>query len=123
MAKVFLKQNWFAPDGQTYRGGAGTGTVDIPDHLCVVNEETGKFKFLPSTAVVDDGRRVIPARQVAPMMNIRTAGLPTVTTERAAELASAEAAKAPKVETPAQEPNRDAPQVEAIKPGTKKPRQ
>lgn len=78
MAKVYLKQNWYAPDGQMYYGGPSIGSVEIPDHL---------ISKLPSTAVLDDGKARTAKPVVAPMMNIDTKGIARVTHADAERLA------------------------------------
>lgn len=66
MAKVILKNSWFAPDGQFYHAAAHFA-VELPDRL---------VPFLPKSArVVKDGEQLIqPTAKVAPMMNIDTRG-------------------------------------------------
>jgi hypothetical protein len=69
MAKFYLKNDWFAPDGSFWTA-ARVVPVEIPDHL---------VPYLPKSAEADDGKDRFGGKPVVPMMNIPVRGFRTVT--------------------------------------------
>ena len=61
---IFPRNGWYSPDGTLYRKSASKKgpPQEVPEHLMAKNEQ-GKYKYLPSSAVVvsDDYVTPLPA--------------------------------------------------------------
>ncbi len=58
---IFPRNHWYAPNGQLFRKSATKKgpPIEVPEHLLVKNEQ-GKYKYLPSSAVVVSDDYVTP---------------------------------------------------------------